>query len=82
MSSMSDKFQSVIICNYFSSEEVDCEEPIVVVSHKIGVCRVATNGKPCRTVFTRINYNGKSSVVKCKSMCMWYSSFYIVFHRC
>jgi len=49
----------------FPSEEVDCEEPIVVVSHKIGVCRVATNGKPCRSVFTRINYNGKSSVVKC-----------------
>ena len=38
----------------------------MVVSHKIGVCRVAKNGKPCRTVFTRINYNGKSSVVKCK----------------
>ena len=40
----------------------------MVVSHKIGVCRVSADGKPCRTVFTRINYNGKSSVVKCKSV--------------
>ena len=39
----------------------------MVESHKIGICRVSANGKPCRTVFTRIHFNGKSSVVKCKS---------------
>ncbi|KAL9976467.1 hypothetical protein ACROYT_G013774 [Oculina patagonica] len=49
----------------FPSEEVQCKEPIVVVSHKIGVCRVSTDGKPCKTVFTRISYDGKSSIVKC-----------------
>lgn len=49
----------------FPSETIDCEEPVLIVSHKIGVCRVAANGKPCRTVFTRWSYNGKSSVVKC-----------------
>ena len=52
---------------FFCSETIDCEEPVLVVSHKIGVCRVAANGKPCRTVFTSWSYNGKSSVVKCKS---------------
>ncbi|CAH3139265.1 unnamed protein product, partial [Porites lobata] len=49
----------------FPSEIVDCQEPIMVESHKIGICRVSANGKPCRTVFTRIYFNGKSSVVKC-----------------
>ncbi|CAH3020816.1 unnamed protein product, partial [Porites evermanni] len=49
----------------FPSEIVDCQEPIMVESHKIGICRVSANGKPCRTVFTRIHFNGKSSVVKC-----------------
>ncbi|XP_068725701.1 pseudouridylate synthase RPUSD2-like [Montipora capricornis] len=49
----------------FPSETVDCEEPVLVVSHKIGVCRVAQNGKPCKTVFTRIGCNGQTSVVKC-----------------
>ncbi|KAJ7381447.1 RNA pseudouridylate synthase domain containing protein 2 [Desmophyllum pertusum] len=49
----------------FPSEKVDCEEPIVIVSHKIGVCRVSRDGKPCKTAFTRISYNGKSSIVKC-----------------
>lgn len=49
----------------FPSGTVDCEEPIVVVSHKIGVCRVTPNGKPCKTVFTRISFNGSTSVVKC-----------------
>lgn len=47
------------------SEDVLCEEPIKVVSHKIGVCRVnRDDGKPCKTVFTRISYNGKTSIVK------------------
>lgn len=49
----------------FPSEEVVCEEPIKVVTHKIGVCRVCTSeGKPCRTVFKRLNYDGKTSIVK------------------
>nr|XP_058964070.1 pseudouridylate synthase RPUSD2-like isoform X2 [Pocillopora verrucosa] len=49
----------------FPSEEVLCEEPIKVVSHKIGVCRVSKNeGKPCKTVFKRLTYDGKTSIVK------------------
>ncbi|NXA11618.1 RUSD2 protein, partial [Sapayoa aenigma] len=49
----------------FPEHEVVCEEPILVVSYKVGVCRVDPKGKPCKTVFQRLSYNGKSSVVKC-----------------
>ncbi|XP_054826199.1 pseudouridylate synthase RPUSD2 [Eublepharis macularius] len=49
----------------FPETEVTCEEPILVVSNKVGVCRVDPKGKPCKTVFQRLSYNGKTSVVKC-----------------
>ncbi|XP_027517939.1 RNA pseudouridylate synthase domain-containing protein 2 isoform X1 [Corapipo altera] len=49
----------------FPDHEVVCEEPILVVSYKVGVCRVDPKGKPCKTIFQRLSYNGKTSVVKC-----------------
>uniref|UniRef100_H3BCU7 Pseudouridine synthase n=2 Tax=Latimeria chalumnae TaxID=7897 RepID=H3BCU7_LATCH len=49
----------------FAEEEITCEEPILVVSYKVGVCRVHPSGKPCKTVFQRLSYNGRSSVVRC-----------------
>ncbi|KFV41202.1 RNA pseudouridylate synthase domain-containing protein 2, partial [Gavia stellata] len=49
----------------FPEHEVVCEEPILVVSYKVGVCRVDPKGKFCKTVFQRLSYNGKTSVVKC-----------------
>ncbi|XP_056914224.1 RNA pseudouridylate synthase domain-containing protein 2 isoform X2 [Takifugu flavidus] len=49
----------------FPKEEVICEQPILVVSFKIGLCRVDPKGKECRTVFQRLNFNGKTSVVRC-----------------
>ncbi|KAF7251787.1 RNA pseudouridylate synthase domain-containing protein 2 [Varanus komodoensis] len=49
----------------FPENEVICEEPIMVVSYKVGVCRVDPKGKVCKTVFQRLSYNGKTSVVKC-----------------
>lgn len=49
----------------FPENEVTCEEPILVVSYKVGVCRVDPKGKVCKTVFRRLSYNGKTSVVKC-----------------
>ena len=45
---------------------VECNEPIEVVSYKIGVCKVSPNGKECRTEFRRLSYNGKNSVVLCR----------------
>ncbi|XP_028294809.1 pseudouridylate synthase RPUSD2 [Gouania willdenowi] len=49
----------------FPEDEVVCEEPILVVSFKIGLCRVHPKGKDCRTVFQRLSFNGKTSVVRC-----------------
>ncbi|XP_037602639.1 RNA pseudouridylate synthase domain-containing protein 2 [Sebastes umbrosus] len=49
----------------FPEEELICEEPILVVSFKVGLCRVDPKGKECRTVFHRISFNGKTSVVRC-----------------
>ncbi|XP_051502081.1 pseudouridylate synthase RPUSD2-like [Myxocyprinus asiaticus] len=49
----------------FPEGEVVCEEPILVVSFKVGLCRVDPKGKECRTVFQRLSYNGRSSVVRC-----------------
>lgn len=50
----------------FPSEIVECREPIEVVSYKIGVCKVSPKGKDCVTVFQKLGYNGKTSIVLCK----------------
>ncbi|XP_019500393.1 PREDICTED: RNA pseudouridylate synthase domain-containing protein 2 isoform X1 [Hipposideros armiger] len=52
----------------FPAEDVTCKEPILVVSYKVGVCRVDARGKPCETVFQRLSYNGHSSVVRCRPL--------------
>ncbi|XP_004623579.1 RNA pseudouridylate synthase domain-containing protein 2 isoform X1 [Octodon degus] len=52
----------------FPIEEVTCKEPILVVSYKVGVCRVDPQGKPCETLFQRLSYNGHSSVVRCRPL--------------
>ncbi|XP_055016007.1 RNA pseudouridylate synthase domain-containing protein 2 [Boleophthalmus pectinirostris] len=49
----------------FPEGQITCEEPILVVSFKIGLCRVDPKGKECRTVFERLSFNGKTSVVRC-----------------
>lgn len=49
----------------FPDGEVVCEEPILVVSFKVGLCRVDPKGKDSRTVFQKLSYNGCSSVVRC-----------------
>ncbi|KAL4613085.1 RNA pseudouridylate synthase domain-containing protein 2 [Arapaima gigas] len=53
------------VAGEFPEGELVCEEPILVVSFKVGVCRVDPKGKPCRTVFQRLSWNGHSSVVRC-----------------
>lgn len=49
----------------FPEGELICEKPILVVSFKIGLCRVDPKGKECRTIFKRLSFNGKTSVVRC-----------------
>jgi len=62
------------------SEQVDCNEPIDVLSHKLGVHRVGAGGKEARTVFDRMSYNGKTSVVKC--MYLTYLSALLYYVQC
>ncbi|KAK4296455.1 hypothetical protein Pmani_031054 [Petrolisthes manimaculis] len=50
----------------FPREHIECNEPIEVVSYKIGVCKVSPTGKDCRTEFQRLSYNGRTSVVLCR----------------
>ncbi|KAL0274331.1 UNVERIFIED_CONTAM: hypothetical protein PYX00_006781 [Menopon gallinae] len=52
----------------FPSEQVECSEPIEVVSYKIGVCKVSSKGKSCSTTFQKLNYSpgSNTSVVLCK----------------
>ncbi|CAH0726286.1 unnamed protein product, partial [Brenthis ino] len=52
----------------FPDEEIECQEPIEVVSYKIGVCKVSPKGKDCSTVFKRLGFNAKAntSVVLCR----------------
>lgn len=52
----------------FPAEEIVVDEPVMTASHKIGVCHVNKDGKPCETKFKRLSYNGKSSVVSCKPL--------------
>ncbi|XP_021943683.1 RNA pseudouridylate synthase domain-containing protein 2 isoform X2 [Folsomia candida] len=50
----------------FPDGEIECSEPILVVSYKIGVCKVAKDGKDCKTTFKKLSSNGKTSVVSAK----------------
>ncbi|XP_076834083.1 pseudouridylate synthase RPUSD2 [Brachyhypopomus gauderio] len=49
----------------FPDGEVECKEPILVVSFKVGLCRVDPKGKECCTIFQKLSYNGHTSVVRC-----------------
>eukprot|EP00118_Oscarella_pearsei_P014220 m.120316 g.120316 ORF g.120316 m.120316 type:complete len:57 (+) comp37731_c0_seq9:815-985(+) len=49
------------------SGRVECCEPILIASHKIGICHVSPRGKPCKTHFERLSFDGRTSVVKCKT---------------
>ncbi|XP_053451849.1 pseudouridylate synthase RPUSD2 isoform X2 [Nycticebus coucang] len=65
------KLEKEYVCRVegeFPTEEVTCKEPILVMSYKVGVCRVDPCGKPCETVFQRLSYNGHSSVVRCRPL--------------
>ena len=55
------------------STPVECSQPIVVVSHKVGLCRVDQKGKPSSTLFTRLSYNGKSSLLQCETQAYFYN---------
>ena len=49
----------------FPEEEVVCEEPLEVISYKIGLVVVDSKGKECKTTFRRISYKDGVSIVRC-----------------
>lgn len=52
----------------FPDGVIMCNEPIAVLSPKMGISIVSPKGKECSTEFQRLSYNGKSSVVLCKPL--------------
>lgn len=52
----------------FPDNTITCNEPIAVLSPKMGISIVSPKGKECSTEFQRLSYNGKSSVVLCKPL--------------
>ncbi|KAI8369647.1 pseudouridine synthase [Radiomyces spectabilis] len=50
----------------FPEEEIICDQPIKTISFKLSMNYVHEDGKPCKTIFQRISYNGTTSVVRCK----------------
>ena len=46
------------------SGSLECSKPLDILSHKLGLHKVSDKGKECHTVFERLSYNGKTSVVK------------------
>ena len=59
---------SYIGCLVFEifSGTIVCNEPLSCLSFKVSIFKVDPKGKECKTTFTRLSYNGKTSVVKCK----------------
>ncbi|KRG03703.1 RNA pseudouridylate synthase domain-containing protein 2 isoform X1 [Drosophila mojavensis] len=53
---------------HFPDGIIECNEPIEVVSYKIGVCKVSKKGKDCQTTFKRIAQAGDYSIVQCKPL--------------
>ncbi|EDV98985.1 RNA pseudouridylate synthase domain-containing protein 2 isoform X3 [Drosophila grimshawi] len=52
----------------FPDGNIECNEPIEVVSYKIGVCKVSPKGKDCKTTFKRLGQVGDYSIVQCKPL--------------
>ncbi|KAH8306686.1 hypothetical protein KR044_006529 [Drosophila immigrans] len=53
---------------HFPEGIIECNEPIEVVSYKIGVCKVSPKGKDCKTTFQKISQIGDYSIVQCKPL--------------
>lgn len=49
----------------FPKEELEVNQPLDCLSHKLTLWQVRKGGKPSRTTFQRISFNGKTSLVRC-----------------
>ncbi|CDH49293.1 pseudouridine synthase [Lichtheimia corymbifera JMRC:FSU:9682] len=63
------KIQKEYVCRVvgeFPEGEITCDAPIKTISYKLSLNYVHQGGKECKTVFERLSYNGKTSVVRCR----------------
>ena len=51
---------------FYSRGEITCDAPIKTISYKLSLNYVHQDGKECKTIFERLSYNGKTSVVRCR----------------
>jgi len=49
----------------FPEEEIVCEQPLEVISYKIGLVVVDPKGKECKTTFRRVSFKDGVSIVRC-----------------
>ncbi|KAI9311926.1 DRAP deaminase [Dichotomocladium elegans] len=66
---VSGQIQKEYVCRVvgeFPDGEIVCEAPIKTISYKLSLNYVHQDGKACKTVFEKISYNGKTSVVRCR----------------
>lgn len=49
----------------FPQGTIEVDQPIDVISHKLGIFWIKPTGKVSKTMFKRLSCNGKTSVVKC-----------------
>ncbi|KAI8809137.1 pseudouridine synthase [Cladochytrium replicatum] len=52
----------------FPEKPFTCSEPIETVSHKLGLNRVSSEGKPCATEFEMVSTTGTTSLVICRPL--------------
>ncbi|KAG5517893.1 hypothetical protein PMAC_000348 [Pneumocystis sp. 'macacae'] len=52
----------------FPEGEIVCTEPLLTISPKLGLNRVHPNGKSSKSIFKRLNYDGKNSIVHCQPL--------------
>lgn len=62
----------------FWSGVIECDQPILALSQKYGIYKTDRNGKPSRTTFERIGYDGTVSVVKCMLCILSFRWFLLV----
>ncbi|KAI9316827.1 pseudouridine synthase, partial [Dichotomocladium elegans] len=52
----------------FPDGQIICEAPVRMISYRLSVHYVHPDGRPSKTLFERISYDGKTSVVRCRPL--------------
>lgn len=55
----------MIINKKYKRDEIICEEPLRIVSMKLGISLVDKEGKKSKTIFKRLVFKNNCSIIKC-----------------